>query len=212
VEKQRTEVRISAQFTNLKSPTTFGHEYLTYVMWALTPDGRAFNIGEVVLPTTARPGRRSQPAITARSPSRRRTRRSRWRDCGAVLCREAPSRIVVLINGFAPGTEPLQKLDYQLRRRGGGRVRADRLYLRRRAAPHRACRSISSRHATPAHRAVGRGEDHAAAVFGNAVTQMRRADDLAGQKKIDKRGLSVAAREAVQTAEDARAIAERAVE
>jgi outer membrane protein OmpA-like peptidoglycan-associated protein len=49
-------------------------------------------------------------------------------------------------------------------------------------------------------------------VFGTAAAQMRRADELAGQKKINKRGLSVAAREAVQTAEDARAIADRAVE
>jgi outer membrane protein OmpA-like peptidoglycan-associated protein len=55
-------------------------------------------------------------------------------------------------------------------------------------------------------------EVHAAAVFGNAAAQMRRADELAGQKKIDKRGLSVAAREAVQTAEDAREMAEKAAE
>ena len=27
----------------------FGSEYLTYIMWAITPDGRSVNLGEVLL-------------------------------------------------------------------------------------------------------------------------------------------------------------------
>ncbi len=27
----------------------FGPEYMTYVLWAITPDGRAMNLGEVAL-------------------------------------------------------------------------------------------------------------------------------------------------------------------
>jgi len=30
-------------------PTKFGLEYLTYVLWAVSPQGRAVNLGEVVL-------------------------------------------------------------------------------------------------------------------------------------------------------------------
>ena len=30
-------------------PRKFGPEYLTYVMWAITPEGRATNVGEVLL-------------------------------------------------------------------------------------------------------------------------------------------------------------------
>jgi flagellar motor protein MotB len=47
VSKQgRTE--IDAQFEKLTAPGRFGREYLTYVLWALTPDGRPHNLGEVV--------------------------------------------------------------------------------------------------------------------------------------------------------------------
>ena len=55
-------------------------------------------------------------------------------------------------------------------------------------------------------------EQNAAPIYTNAVSQMERVDALAGQKKPDKRTLMNASREAVQTAEDARAVAARAVE
>jgi len=41
-------MRVEAKMKNLEPPTKFGREYLTYVMWAITPDGRATNLGEVV--------------------------------------------------------------------------------------------------------------------------------------------------------------------
>ena len=33
----------------MKKPTTFGPEYLTYVLWAISPEGRAVNLGEVLI-------------------------------------------------------------------------------------------------------------------------------------------------------------------
>ena len=36
-------------FEGLQAPTNNGAEYLTYVLWAITPDGRAANLGEVLL-------------------------------------------------------------------------------------------------------------------------------------------------------------------
>jgi len=48
---------------------------------------------------------------------------------------------------------------------------------------------------------------HATAIFTNAMAQLEKAEKLAGQKKLDKRALTAASRETVQTAEDARAIA-----
>src|SRR5208283_5027769 len=32
----------------LENPTSFGNEYLTYVLWAISPEGRAVNLGEVL--------------------------------------------------------------------------------------------------------------------------------------------------------------------
>ena len=32
----------------LEAPTRYGPEYLTYVLWAITPDGHAKNLGEIL--------------------------------------------------------------------------------------------------------------------------------------------------------------------
>ncbi len=41
--------RISLNFEHLSNPAQFGPEYLTYVLWAITPEGRAERLGEVTL-------------------------------------------------------------------------------------------------------------------------------------------------------------------
>ena len=41
--------RISLKFDHLSNPAQFGPEYLTYVLWAITPEGRAERLGEVTL-------------------------------------------------------------------------------------------------------------------------------------------------------------------
>ena len=48
VESRQGRTEIDARFENLSAPIRFGREYLTYVLWALTPDGRPHNIGEVI--------------------------------------------------------------------------------------------------------------------------------------------------------------------
>ncbi|HEY3823720.1 MAG TPA: OmpA family protein [Bryobacteraceae bacterium] len=41
--------RVSLKFDHLSNPAQFGPEYLTYVLWAITPEGRAERLGEVTL-------------------------------------------------------------------------------------------------------------------------------------------------------------------
>lgn len=41
-------MHIHAHFKNLPAPSTFGPEYHTYVLWSVSPQGRATNLGEVV--------------------------------------------------------------------------------------------------------------------------------------------------------------------
>jgi hypothetical protein len=48
VDSRRGSTVIDAKLEKLQAPTRFGAEYLTYVMWAITPDGRAVNLGEIV--------------------------------------------------------------------------------------------------------------------------------------------------------------------
>ncbi|MGD0620510.1 MAG: DUF4398 domain-containing protein, partial [Bryobacteraceae bacterium] len=49
VESEKGDIRVSATFHNLVAPQTFGPEYLTYVLWAISPDGRAMPLGELTL-------------------------------------------------------------------------------------------------------------------------------------------------------------------
>jgi outer membrane protein OmpA-like peptidoglycan-associated protein len=48
VESQRGGITIDASFKGLTPANGFGPEYLTYVLWAITPDGRPANLGEVL--------------------------------------------------------------------------------------------------------------------------------------------------------------------
>jgi len=41
--------RINLHFDHLSNPAQFGPEYLTFVLWAITPEGRAERLGEVTL-------------------------------------------------------------------------------------------------------------------------------------------------------------------
>ncbi len=49
VESERGVIKINAEFKNMALPSSFGPEYLTYVLWAISPDGRPVNLGELTL-------------------------------------------------------------------------------------------------------------------------------------------------------------------
>jgi len=49
VESKQGYMEVEVEFDNLQSATRFGSEFLTYVMWAITPEGRATNMGEIIL-------------------------------------------------------------------------------------------------------------------------------------------------------------------
>src|SRR5262249_53438896 len=46
VENKGSRVEIDAKFEGFEDATKFGLEYLTYVLWAVSPQGRAVNLGE----------------------------------------------------------------------------------------------------------------------------------------------------------------------
>ncbi|MGD1093560.1 MAG: OmpA family protein [Bryobacteraceae bacterium] len=49
VESERGVIHVSAEFKDLDQPSRYGPEYLTYVLWAISPDGRPVNLGELTL-------------------------------------------------------------------------------------------------------------------------------------------------------------------
>ncbi|HEV2418698.1 MAG TPA: OmpA family protein [Terriglobia bacterium] len=48
VTSKQSATRIQAEFKNMEPATTFGPEYLTYILWAITPDGRPANVAEII--------------------------------------------------------------------------------------------------------------------------------------------------------------------
>jgi outer membrane protein OmpA-like peptidoglycan-associated protein len=49
VAGKKTNFEIEVKFQNLEDATKFGLEYLTYVLWAVSPQGRPVNLGELSL-------------------------------------------------------------------------------------------------------------------------------------------------------------------
>jgi hypothetical protein len=49
IESKQGVINIDARVKGMQAATNYGPEYLTYVMWAITPEGRATNVGEVLL-------------------------------------------------------------------------------------------------------------------------------------------------------------------
>ena len=49
VESKKGYIEIEVEFDHLQQATRHGAEYLTYVLWAITPEGRTSNLGEVLL-------------------------------------------------------------------------------------------------------------------------------------------------------------------
>src|SRR5881409_4307417 len=49
VEGRKGYMEIKAELKDLQPASRFGPEYLTYVLWAITPEGRPVNLGEVLL-------------------------------------------------------------------------------------------------------------------------------------------------------------------
>jgi hypothetical protein len=49
VDSKSNRIEIEARFDGVQDSTKFGLEYLTYVLWAVSPQGRAVNLGEVAV-------------------------------------------------------------------------------------------------------------------------------------------------------------------
>jgi outer membrane protein OmpA-like peptidoglycan-associated protein len=48
VEAKRGVTMVEAEVNGLKTPSTIGAEFLTFVLWAVSPEGNALNLGELI--------------------------------------------------------------------------------------------------------------------------------------------------------------------
>jgi len=204
VRSKRGTLEVEAEFGNLQNPTTFGAEYLTYVLWAISPEGRAVNLGEVLV------GDNSRSKLTATTDLQAFALIVTAEPYYAV---RQPSNVVVLENvvrANTKGTSEAVDAKYELMERGGyipTGYKFDPVVLNA-SLP---LEFYEARNALRIAQSEG-AEMYASASYQHAVELMNNADALATNRHMEKKPLIAASREAVQTAEDAREIAVKKIE
>jgi outer membrane protein OmpA-like peptidoglycan-associated protein len=199
INSKRGSIAIEAEFAGLQKPTSFGNEYLTYVLWAISPEGRAVNLGEVLIGGN----HRSKLNVTTDLQA-----------FALIVTAEPyyavrqPSNVVVLENVIredTKGTSEAVNAKYELMERGGyipTGYKFDPVVLNAKLP----LEFFEARNALRIAQSEG-AEQYAPDSYQHAVKLMDNADIYATDKHIDKKPLIATSREAVQTAEDAREIA-----
>ena len=199
VRSKRGTMEVEADFGNLQNPTTFGSEYLTYVLWAISPEGRAVNLGEVLV------GGNDRSKLTATTDLQAFALIVTAEPYYAV---RQPSDVVVLENVVredTKGTSEPVNAKVELMERGGylpTGYKFDPIVLN----ANLPLEFYEARNALRIAQSEG-AETYAGDSYQHAVRLMKSADDYAISKHVERKPLIAAAREAVQTAEDAREIA-----
>lgn len=198
VESKQGVIKIDARMQKLQPATSFGPEYLTYVMWAITPEGRATNVGEVLLN-----GENSKLDAT-----------SELQSFGLIVTAEPyfavtqPSDVVVMENFVTHETTgTIEEVDakYELLQRGQYTLHVNPAEIKAVTLdPKVPLELYEARNAVQIARWTG-APDYAADTYLKAVQGLQNAEGYL-HGKAGKKPIGTVAREAVQMAEDARII------
>jgi outer membrane protein OmpA-like peptidoglycan-associated protein len=198
VSGKKGYMEISGKFDRLEPPTRFGPEYLTYVMWAITPEGRATNLGELQIKDER------QVRVSTELQS-----------FGLIVTAEPyfavtqPSDVVVMENAVRRGTDGrIETIDakYELLKRGSYVMNQDYANLKVKSPePGTQLDLAQARNAVALARVAG-AHEFAADTFAKADALLQEAEQ-ARERRKGGNAVQQPARQAAQTAEDARIIA-----
>ena len=203
VEGKKGYTEIEVEFSELQKSTKFGNEYLTYILWAISPEGRAVNLGEVLVDGN----HRSKLDVTTDLQA-----------FALIVTAEPyyavhqPSNVVVLENvvrADTKGSTEAVNAKYELMERGGyipTGYKFDPVVLDAKLP----LEFLEARNALRIAQSEG-ADTYANESYQHAVELMNRADSYATDKHSSKKELIATSRDAVQTAEDARTIAVRKI-
>ena len=198
---------VSGFFMGLPPTRRFGAEYLTYVLWAITPEGRPVNLAEIRV-----------EGADARlvAPSGKPTFTSDLKAFGLIVTAEpycavtSPSDVVVMENeakAEASGSVDDREVKYDPLPKGFYTMNASPEEVRPIAAdPGVTFEVLEARNAIRLARWAG-AERYAPESLGVAIALLRQAEIEQARKKPDLHRVMQAAREAVEIAEDARVFA-----
>jgi len=205
VTSERGGIHIEARFEGLTPANGFGPEYLTYVLWAISPDGRPNNLGEV-LPA----GTKNNIDVTTALQS-----------FGMIVTAEPyfsvtqPSDVVVLqnviLNDKTNGVLEKVNAHYSLLPRGAyaetdGSKTVTNPITRDEKSP---LEFYQANNAVRIAQAAG-ADKYAPEIMQEAKEDLKNAADLDSNKKGDRKMEITYARQAVERAEDARLVTLRA--
>lgn len=197
VEGKKSSIEIDAKFENLDDPTRFGLEYLTYVLWAVSPQGRAVNLGELVLDHHSS----HLKAITD------------IQTFGMIVTAEPyfavnqPGNVVIMENAIPAGFRQ-ENIDANFELLGRGTYSSTQTHIENAifGIDNKTPRALfEARNAVRiAHNALA--DKYAATIMAKAQQQLQTAEAAYAQKQ-GKSAIDTAARETVETAEEARVMA-----
>lgn len=193
VKSENGAIQITAKVKNLPPASTFGGEFLTYVVWGISPEGSATNLGELIL-------EKGQGKVKVSE---------KLQTFGLIVTAEPyfavsqPSNVVVMENAIRKGSaEQFEFIDakFELLKRGQYTLNLDAMApmaMDEKTPFH----VFQARNAVRIARATG-ASAYAPEAFGKAETYLAQAEIKEGGRKARV----VSAKEAVQRAEDARLI------
>ncbi len=191
--------QVSLKVAGMPQPTVLGAEFLTYVLWTVTPDGTTTNLGEIPIDKTGQ----GKLDVTAQSQT-----------FALIVTAEPyyavhiPSELVVLVNETRKNTKGKIYPDnsYKLMRRSEYAKQGNPLAL----TPDLKKIPLDiyeARNAVEIAKSRG-AEQYAPEVFSKATSSLQMAE-IALAQNSSKNQLISAARQTIQFAEDARSLAVR---
>jgi outer membrane protein OmpA-like peptidoglycan-associated protein len=198
IDVKTSRVEIDAKFSGLDEATKFGLEYLTYVLWAISPQGRAVNLGELVVKN----GQGSVKGVTDMTTF------------GMIVTAEPyyavsqPGDEVVLENVLPANSSAVENIEarYQLISKGSygsANTKIDNaIFGVDRRAP---LELFEARNAVRIARNA-QADKYAASTLAKAEQSLQNAED-AYRTKRDKKSVVGTSRNVIETAEEARVIA-----
>ena len=197
VEGKKTNFEIDAKFQGLEDATKFGLEFLTYVAWAVSPQGRPVNLGELTLDHS---GSAHLKAYTD------------LQTFGMIVTAEPyfavtqPGNMVVMESASVGGGGENIDAKYELVTRGT--YSSTNMHIQDAIFgidPKTPLELFEARNAVRI-AMIAAGDKYASAILPKAKQQLMHAEDLYRQKQ-KKETVGVAAKEATETAEEARLMA-----
>lgn len=196
VEAKKSGTSVELKVQGLPQPTALGSEFLTYVLWAVTPDGSTTNLGEIFI------DKNGEGKLNTTAQSQTFAMGVTAEPYSLVAL---PSEVVVLVNDTKKNTKGkiYPENSYKLMKRSQYERLGNPLALTP-DLKNVPLDMYEARNAVDIAKSQG-AEKYAPEIFNKATGSLQMAENSLASR-VDKGKIMTAARQTIQFAEDARAL------